>query len=106
MDDGFCALPVPCSSDNFGKALNNVRPAITFSIESREYITPNRQQLNFLDINVLLTDNLYTETDIYYKVTNFHDYLNYHSYHPRSSIKNIPIILSKRIIVLFLTVKM
>ena len=97
MDDGF--LPVACSSGNFGKALNNLHPAITFTVESSEYITSNRQQLNFLDINVLLTDNVYTETDIYYKVSNSHDYLNYHSYHPRSTIKNIPFNLSKRIIV-------
>ena len=74
----------------FGKALSNLHPAITFTVESSEYITPNRQQLNFLEINLLLTDNLYTETKIYYKVTISDDYLIYHSYHQRSTIKNIP----------------
>ena len=58
-DYQFCALPVACSSDNFGKAFNNLHPAITFTVESREYIIHNRQQLNFLDINVLLKANLY-----------------------------------------------
>ena len=39
-------------------------------------------------------------TDIYYKDTNSHDYLNFNSHHPLHIKKNIPYILAKRIIII------
>ena len=39
------------------------------------------------------------ETDIFYKETNTHEYLNYESHHPLHTKQNIPFNLAKRIIV-------
>ena len=57
------------------------------------------QNLNLLDIMLILNKNGKVETDIYYKDTNTHDYLNYHSDHPLHVKNNIPFNLAKRIIV-------
>ena len=38
-------------------------------------------------------------TDVYYKPTNYHQYLNYNSFHPQHCKNNIPYTLSKRIII-------
>ena len=38
-------------------------------------------------------------TDVFYKETNTHDYLNYKSHHPEHTKRNIPFVLAKRIIV-------
>ena len=40
-----------------------------------------------------------TWTDVHYKETNNHDYLNFNSHHPDHTKKNIPYVLAKRIIV-------
>ncbi len=58
-----------------------------------------QNQLNFLDIKNILHDGQDISTDIYYKSTNPHKYLNFNSAHP-SHIKNtIPYNLAKRIVV-------
>ena len=44
-------------------------------------------------------ENGYVETDIFYKETNTHDYLNYDSHHPYHIKYNIPFNLAKRILV-------
>ena len=38
--------------------------------------------LNFLDVSIILHQNGRLETDIIYKETNSHDFLNYFSHHP------------------------
>ncbi|XP_065662664.1 uncharacterized protein LOC136085297 [Hydra vulgaris] len=55
--------------------------------------------INFLDVSVILKNNKHIKTDIFYKETNTHDYLNYNSFHPFHIKKNIPYNLAKRIIV-------
>ena len=55
--------------------------------------------MNFLDISIILHSSGLIETDIYYKPTNHHDYLDYKSHHPDHIKKNIPFNLAKRIIV-------
>ena len=40
------------------------------------------------------------ETDVFYKETNTHDYLNYNSHHPNQIKCNIPFSLAKRVLVL------
>ena len=39
------------------------------------------QQLNFLDIIVILKSNGRIETDVFYKETNLHEYLNFNSHY-------------------------
>ena len=55
--------------------------------------------LNFLDVNVILHEDGQVETDVYYKATNSHDYLDFDSHHPTHIKENIPFNLEKRIIV-------
>ena len=57
------------------------------------------QVLNFLDVSIILDQNGRLETNILYKETNSHDYLNYFSHHPEHTKQNIPYNLAKRIIV-------
>ena len=57
------------------------------------------QVLNFLDVSIILHQNGRLETDIFYKETNSHGYLNYFSHHLEHTKQNIPYNLAKRIIV-------
>ena len=52
-----------------------------------------------MGIIVILSNSGKITTDVYYKETNSHDYLNFYSHHPRHIINNIPYALAKRIIV-------
>ena len=54
--------------------------------------------LNFLDVSIILHQKGRLETDMLYKETNSHDYLNYFSHHPEHKKQNIPYNLAKRII--------
>lgn len=100
MDDGFIALPKHLSIDLFLTALNELHPTINFTLEkSKQKSEENTKSLNFLDIEVIIKNNKYIETDIFYKDTNPHDYLNFESAHPVHIKQNIPYNLAKRIIV-------
>ena len=57
------------------------------------------QVLNFLDVSINLHQNGRLETDIFYKETNSHDYLNYYSHYLEHTKQNIPYNLAKLIIV-------
>ena len=59
----------------------------------------NKQHINFLDVTVILHKNGKIETDVFYKDTNTHDYLDYRSHHPIHVKNNIPYNMAKRIIV-------
>ena len=54
--------------------------------------------IKFLDIEVILNNGKFVSTDIYYKETNPHDYLNFHRAHPTHIKETIPFNLAKRII--------
>lgn len=101
MDDGFIPLLNSIDIKRFLDCLNSLHPGIKFTEEKGNFIETNgikTQTLNFLDINVILTERNEIETDIYYKSTNSHDYLNYDSDHPEHTKENIPFNLAKRII--------
>ena len=100
MDDSF--LPWHCTLDlNVLKnVLNNLHPTIKFTVEPTKFDNFSKTLvINFLDITVLLHENCYVETDIFYKETNTHDYLNYDSHHRNHTKYNIPFDLAKRILV-------
>ena len=71
---------------------------IKFTIESSTK-HENEQHINFLDATVILHKNGKIETDVFYKDTNTHDYLDYRSHHPIHVKNNIPYNMAKRIIV-------
>ena len=99
MDDGFIALPENINSEIFKNALNELLPAIEFTMEEGKSISEHEESLHFLDIEIILTKGKEIHTDIYYKDTNPHDYLNFHSAHPTHIKNTIPFNLAKRVIV-------
>ena len=54
---------------------------------------------HYLDVLVTLDEERNIETEMYYKDTNNHHYLEYNSFHPEHVKNNIPYNLAKRIIV-------
>ena len=100
MDDGFIALAQNIDAISLKNALNDLHPSIKFTMETGKIKLDNMESLNFLDIEMILKDGKFVSTDIYYKETNPHDYLNFHSAHPQHIKYTIPFNLAKRIIVL------
>ena len=101
MDDGFTLLPSSIDPRTFLHCLNSLHPSIRFTLEPASFILINgvqAQKLNFLDICIMLLENGMIQTDIHYKPTNSHKYLDYNSFHPVHIKDNIPYGLAKRII--------
>ena len=101
MDDGFIPLLKSINTDIFLSCLNAMNTAIQYTKEEAEIVqlnNVNTQRLNFLDVTLLLNERNEIHTDVYYKTTNSHDYLDFHSSHPYHTKINIPFNLAKRII--------
>ena len=102
MEDGQSLLPKSVNCDQFLFCLNNLHPSIVLTLESAKVVKQDgktMQVLDFLDITIILHSNGKIETDVHYKLTNAHKYLNFTSFHPRHCKENIPYNLAKRIIV-------
>lgn len=76
--------------DELHKLLNDLHPKLQFTMEAHE------TQLPFLDI-LLCKDGKTIYTDIYYKRTDSHQYLDFNSCHPKHCKTNIPYTLARRI---------
>lgn len=74
----------------FHNLLNNLHPKIQFTMEK------DANELPFLDI-LLYKEETKLFTDIYYKGTDTHQYLDFHSCHPKHTKYNIPYTLARRI---------
>ena len=101
MDDGNTLLPESVDAQVFLQCLNSLHPNIGFTLEpANNTVIEGKpaQTLDFLDITIILFGNGTLETDIYYKPTNSHQYLDYSSFHPLHIKDNIPFGLAKRII--------
>ena len=87
----------------FTNILNNLNTNIFFTVEPGvNHISEDgeiTEQINFLDVLIILHNSRNIETDIYYKETNSHSYLDYRNHHPEHIKNNIPYNLAKRIIV-------
>ena len=103
MDDGIIPLPPTIDIRLFNDILQSLDPNISFTLEEAERIINEigeiMQALPYLDVNVTLHEDGLVETDVFYKQTNSHDYLDYYSHHPQHTKENIPYNLAKRIIV-------
>ena len=99
MDDGFILWPTHLNIDILIDLLNQLHPDIKYTIERGDTINGTIQTINFLDIKVLLHNNKTLETEIFYKSTNNHHYLDYDSFHVKHVKDNIPFNLAKRIII-------
>ena len=101
MDDGFIALPKEIDPHLLKNALNELDESIDFTMELGQKVShpQNIETLNFLDIKIILVEGRFVNTDIYYKETNPHKYLDFNSAHPSHIKESIPFNLAKRIIV-------
>ena len=102
IDDGFIVWPKKLDINLFISILNNLHSSIQFTIEAGKTFIKDEiqiQELPFLDILVILTNHRNITTDIYYKETNTHYYLDYYSHHPLHVKNNIPYTLAKKIII-------
>ena len=100
IDDCFTPWPRDLDINTFKDTLNQLHPDIQFTMEKCISYTEDGktyQRINFLDIMIILCDDGKIITDIYYKDTNTHDYLNYESAHPTHTKNNIPYTLAKKI---------
>ena len=70
--------------------LNDIDEKINFTIEIGNSIP-------FLDVRFTLIDGRTLETDIYYKPTDTHNYVQFGSFHPHKTLTNIPFSLARRI---------
>ena len=73
--------------------LNNIEEKVNFTME----IGP---KLPFLDVHFELRPNGTLKTDIFYKQTDTHNYVQFGSFHPRKTLTNIPYSLARRICVI------
>ena len=98
IDDGFAPWPRRLDLNSFITAINSLHPA-TIEKSTREILNNrNVQVLNFLDVLILLFETGEIQTDIFYKSTNSHDYLDYESHHPTHTKNNIVYGLAKKIV--------
>ena len=74
----------------FHNLLNTVNPNIQFTMEY------SNTSISFLDIKVIKQGTKIL-TDIFYKTTDTHQYLNFKSCHPAHTKRNIPYNLARRI---------
>ena len=102
IDDGFLLWPSVLDIDVLIKIVNNLNHNISFTVQSGiiEVSEGDKQVEDFLDIHVILINHNVIETDIFYKETNSHFYLNYKSHHPDHIKNNIPYGLAKRIVII------
>ena len=98
VDDGWTFWPNYLDMNILIDILGNLHPNIKYTVE-RGKVEGHIQRRNFLDVMVILHDNRTVETEIYYKATNNHHYLEYNSFHPQHVKDNIPYTLAKRILV-------
>ena len=103
IDDGFLLWLKGIDFGIFLKLLNALNEFIKFTYEaSKKYVDENGdhiQILAFLDILIILRNYRFFSTDIFYKETNSHFYLDYQSHHPKHIKDNLPYNLAKKIIV-------
>ena len=102
IDDCFQPWLRSANIDVFLDLLNDLHPDISFTMEKGVKVQGSKRsifyiKLNFLDITIILHQDGRIETDIFYKDTNTHDYLNYYSSHPKHVKDNIPFTLAKKI---------
>ena len=100
VDDGFMFWPVHLPIDTFIHLLRSCHPSIKHTVVKGILICNGTVQFNvFMDVKVTLHNNRIVETELYYKPTNNHHYLEYESFHAKHVRDNIPYNFFKKIIV-------
>jgi hypothetical protein len=81
-----------CTVHYIQECLNQLNKELKFTME-----TNSNNGINFLDLSIKINRKNKIETDIHYKETDGHQYLNYNSCHPKHTKNNIPYNLMNRI---------
>ena len=79
VDDGFMFWPSHLDIEVFISLLRGCNPSIQYTVEKGVVVHSNRQHKNFLEVLVILHNGRLIETELYYKPTNNHHYLEYES---------------------------
>ena len=96
MDDGLLPWYSTLDLNVLKNVLNNLYRTTKLTAKPAKFENFRKTlAINFLDITVLLHENGYVETDIFYKETNTHDYLNSDSHHPNHIKYNTPFNFAK-----------
>ena len=98
VDDGFMFWPAHLDVNVFVQLLSMLHPKIHYTID-KGLIENGSQSINFLDVKITLHNGKRIETELYYKETNNHCYLEYDSFHPDHVKDDIPYSFFKKIIV-------
>ena len=72
------------------REMNNLDPKIRFTMETGKSIP-------FLDVRFTITASNELETDIHYKKTDSHNFVQFFSFHPHKTLTNIPYSQARRI---------
>ena len=98
VDDGFMFWPTLLDIDVFISILKKLHHMIKYTVE-RGVVKHNAESKSFLAVRVTLHNRRIVETELYYKETNNHHYLEYSSFHAKHVKDNIPFNFFKKIIV-------
>ena len=91
LDDCFIVWKTDFGDINeLHSILNNLHPSISFKW------SVSTTSINFLDITLIKEGDL-LKTDIFYKITDTHQYLHFKSCHPKQCKNNVPYNLARRI---------
>ena len=71
--------------------MNNIDTNIKFTMEKGSVVP-------FLDVSFSLNSDKTLSTDIYYKSTDSHNFVNFFSFHPNKTLINVPYTLARRIV--------
>ena len=94
LDDIFLKWKLSLGDPNdLFETLNNIDNRIKFTMESG-------RKIPFLDVHFELSPSGSLSTDIYYKQTDTHNFVQFGSFHPRKTLTNIPYSLARRICII------
>ena len=103
IDDGIVTWPSDINVNLLEELLNYLHSEINHEMDFGKEVTlshgTNVEKLYFLDVDIVLHPTGNIETDVYYKPTNNHDYLDLHSHHAEPIKVDIPFNPAQRIIV-------
>ena len=88
VDDGFMFWPSSLDINIFVGILNSLNPNIKYTVE-RGVIEGSKESITFLSVKVTLRNKRRIETELYYKETNNHHYLEYNSFHAQHVRDNV-----------------
>ena len=83
----------PQNPQEFFDVFNNIEDKISFTMETGKCVP-------FLDVQFILDDNGHLSTDIFYKETDTHNYVQFGSFHPHKTLTNIPFSLARWILII------